>query len=91
MSQRIYFGVGEVAQQMGVGPRMISDLLYARKISIERCPVVAGRRLIPSDYLAEIERVLRCQKEDANAEPASVGGPEPSVAPSMRCADDQEK
>jgi hypothetical protein len=24
-----------------------------------RCPIIAGRRLIPSDYVPEIERVLR--------------------------------
>jgi hypothetical protein len=67
MAARIYMSVGDVAERMGIEPRVISDLLYTRKLSIDRCPVVAGRRLIPCDYLPKIERVLRSQKEDANS------------------------
>jgi hypothetical protein len=54
-----YFTVSEVARQMGVPPRVISDLFYRRRLDDARCPILGGRRLIPSDYLSEVERVLR--------------------------------
>ena len=75
MSRTVYFGVGEVARQTGVEPRVISDLLYSRKLSIDRCPIVAGRRLIPSDYVPEIKRVLDSnEKDDVVAETAAKAG-----------------
>ena len=43
----------------GAKPKDISDLFYQRKIDISRCPVVAGRRLIPPDLVAEIAAALR--------------------------------
>jgi hypothetical protein len=54
-----HFTVSEVARQKGVAPRVISDLFYARRLDDRRCPIVGGRRLIPADYLTDIERVLR--------------------------------
>jgi hypothetical protein len=38
---------------------VISDLFYARRLDDRRCPIVGGRRLIPDDYLPEVESVLR--------------------------------
>ena len=73
MASPVFLSVGEVAQDAGVEPRVISDLLYARKLSTERCPIVGGRRLIPSDYLPEIKRVLHgTQKADATTETVGV-------------------
>ena len=51
--------VSEAARRLGAKPKDISDLFYQRRLDDERCPVIAGRRLIPEDYLAEIEAVLR--------------------------------
>jgi hypothetical protein len=51
--------VSQAARLWGIPPRLISDLFYARRLDDRRCQVVAGRRLIPADYLTEIERVLR--------------------------------
>jgi hypothetical protein len=51
--------VSDVARLKGVAPRVISDLFYARRLEDLRCPIVGGRRLIPADYVTEIERVLR--------------------------------
>jgi hypothetical protein len=52
--------VSEVARRIpGARPKDISDLLYRRRLDDARCPIVGGRRLIPLDYLPEIERVLR--------------------------------
>lgn len=47
--------VSDVGRRYGVPPRVISDLFYARKLDDRRCPIVGGRRLIPEDYLPEIE------------------------------------
>ncbi len=51
--------VSDVGRRYGVPPRVISDLFYARKLDDRRCPIVGGRRLIPEDYLPEIESALR--------------------------------
>lgn len=70
----VYYSVGEAARRIGVTPRIISDLLYARKIGVDCCPVVAGRRLISAHYLAEIERALSSPKDYAAAQTAAVAG-----------------
>ena len=51
--------VSELARRFGVAPQKISELFYRRKLSDSICPVVAGRRLIPTDYVPTVERVLR--------------------------------
>ncbi len=57
--------VGDLARDIGerigreVPPRVISDLFYKRVLSDERCPILGGRRLIPRDYIPEVERVLK--------------------------------
>jgi hypothetical protein len=62
---RIYMTVSEAAQELGeqlgveVNPRLISDLLYQRKLEIRNCQIVGGHRLIPRDYLPAILEVLQ--------------------------------
>lgn len=70
MSKDSFLSVGEAAERINVAPRTISNALYDRKLDVARCPIVAGRRLIPSAYLDEIARILRrhgSQNEDATA------------------------
>jgi hypothetical protein len=64
--------VSEAARQIGVAPRAISDLFYARRLDDERCPVVGGRRLIPLDYLPVVEAALRAAGRLLTAESAPV-------------------
>jgi hypothetical protein len=66
--------VSEVARRIaGARPKDISDLFYQRRLDDLRCPIVGGRRLIPAEYVPEIEAVLR----KAGRLP---GGPEASGA-----------
>jgi DNA-binding transcriptional regulator YdaS (Cro superfamily) len=58
MDKATYTSVSAVARRLGVTPTMISNLFYRRILSDEICPVIDGRRLIPSHYVLEIERLL---------------------------------
>ena len=51
--------ISALARQYGVPPPVLSRLFYQRVLDDEKCPVVNGRRVIPADYVAEIERILR--------------------------------
>jgi hypothetical protein len=51
--------MGEIADKYGIRPRHISDLFYARQLDGKRCPVVNGRRLIPTNYVPKIVQALR--------------------------------
>ncbi len=51
--------VGDVARQLGVRPSRITQLFYERRLRDDLCPVVAGRRLIPPDYVQFIAMELR--------------------------------
>jgi hypothetical protein len=53
------FVVSDVARLLGCNPKDISDLFYQRKLDVDRCPIVGGRRLVPEDYLPEIKAVLQ--------------------------------
>ena len=53
------FTVSDVGRRFGVPPRVISDLFYARKLDDRSCPIIGGRRLIPSEYLPEVEAALQ--------------------------------
>ncbi len=46
-----YLSVSEAARRLKARPRDISDLFYRRKLRDDLCPILAGRRLIPKDYL----------------------------------------
>jgi hypothetical protein len=53
-----YLSISQAADELGVKPRVISDLLYARDLELNRCPVFAGRRVIEKNYLPALRRVL---------------------------------
>jgi hypothetical protein len=63
--------VSEAARRIGAKPRDISDLFYARRLDDARCPVIGGRRLIPVDYLPELEAALRGARKLPAREEAS--------------------
>ncbi len=50
--------VSELAREWGCRPRDISDAFYARKLDESRCQFIAGRRLIPLDYVSTVREVL---------------------------------
>lgn len=56
--------VGEAATQLASGagqkinPRRISQALYTGAVDTDRCPVVAGRRLIPRDMLPALGEAI---------------------------------
>jgi hypothetical protein len=52
-----------------VKPRDISDLFYRRVLNDEYCRIVAGRRLIPRDYLSIIRWALRKSGKPVAPEP----------------------
>ena len=54
-----HLSVSEVARRLEARPRDISDLFYRRALRDDLCPIVAGRRLIPEDYLDVIAMVLK--------------------------------
>ena len=54
-----YVSVGDVARRLGVRPAQITDLFYKRLLRDDLCPIVAGRRLIPPDYVEIIAAELR--------------------------------
>ena len=53
--------VGSAAARYGISPSALSILFYRRAFPGQdvACPVVAGRRMIPTDFLPTIENVLR--------------------------------
>ncbi len=53
-----YLSITQTANKLGIPPRILSDLFYGRVLSEDRCPMFAGRRAIPEDYIPEIRRVL---------------------------------
>jgi hypothetical protein len=54
-----YLSVSEAARRLGAKPKDISDLFYRRALRDDLCPIVAGRRLIPDDYLDIIRLALK--------------------------------
>lgn len=50
--------ISDLARELGCRPRDISDAFYARLLDESQCPSVAGRRLIPREYVPTIKRVL---------------------------------
>lgn len=58
--------VSEVARLIGAKPKDISDLFYRRELRDDLCPIVAGRRIIPEDYVETIRRVLIRQGKPVN-------------------------
>lgn len=54
-----YLSVSEAARRLKARPKDISDLFYRRRLRDDLCPIVAGRRLIPEDYLDRLAQVLK--------------------------------
>ena len=50
--------ISDLARELGCRPRDISDAFYARFLDETQCPSIAGRRLIPREYVPTIRRVL---------------------------------
>lgn len=50
----------EISRRTGhtIPPHTISNLFYRRQLDDLRCPIVGRSRLIPEDYLPNIERVV---------------------------------
>jgi hypothetical protein len=42
--------------------RHISDLIFQRRLNLEQCPVLAGRRLLPLSMIPEIMRLLQARR-----------------------------
>lgn len=55
--------VSDAARELNVRPRDISDLFYQRVLDDERCPVLSHRRVIPRDYLPDIQQALRLRQQ----------------------------
>lgn len=51
----------ELTAKLGqeIKPRDISTRFYLRELRDDLCPIIGGRRLIPADYLPQIEAALR--------------------------------
>jgi hypothetical protein len=62
----------EIRRERGgrVTPRILTDLLYRRILSEDRCPLVGARRMIPRDYIAEVTAVLEARGYIPSAEVA---------------------
>lgn len=60
-----YMIVSEVARAIqgatgeSVNPRDISTLFYQRALRDDLCPIVGGRRMVPADYVPQVENALR--------------------------------
>jgi hypothetical protein len=54
-----FLTVGQAAERLGARPKDISDAFYRRQLNERLCPIWGGRRMIPEDYLPELERILR--------------------------------
>ncbi len=63
--QRDYLYLTEVADVLGVAPKVLSDLLYRGIIDRQRCPLLGRRRAIPVDYLPEVLAALRRARQTA--------------------------
>lgn len=57
-----FLSVSEAARRLGMRPKDISDAFYQRRLRDDLCPIVAGRRLIPDDYLEQIARTLKLSR-----------------------------
>lgn len=58
-----FLSVSEAARRLGVRPKDISDAFYQRRLRDDLCPIIAGRRLIPDDYLEQIAKTLKLPRK----------------------------
>lgn len=67
-----FISTSDLARQLGVAPRCISDLFYQRKVDDSLAPIVAGRRVIRTPLIPAIEEQLRKAGHLPAAEVASA-------------------
>ncbi len=55
-----FASIGEVAQEIGVNPKVLSDFLYRRPpgLDLDECPRVGTRRIIARKYIPRLKRLL---------------------------------
>jgi hypothetical protein len=51
--------VADFARQVGVKPRIISDLIYDQRLPQARLQKIGGRWIFPADFVAEAETLVR--------------------------------
>ena len=54
-----FYSITELADKFGCSPNCISQLFWKRVVDPERCTIKAGRKLIPENYVSQVERALR--------------------------------
>lgn len=59
MDQNRPLSTGEVARLLGVHPHQVAQIFYEGRLKDDRCPIVGGRRIIPSSYVEIIAMELR--------------------------------
>ena len=57
--QNEHLTVGEVAKRLGVKSAHLTRLFYDGVFRDDICPIVCGRRIIPTSYLPEIRAALK--------------------------------
>ena len=73
--------VSEVARLLGAKPKDISDLFYARELRDDIAPIVAGRRLIPENYVEVIRTVLQRNERQVSQQPIRTFADNPHNPP----------
>ncbi|MGL4944446.1 MAG: hypothetical protein ACRC46_14795 [Thermoguttaceae bacterium] len=63
-----FYGISEAAERLNAKPRDVTNLFYDRQLNCDLCPVVSGRRIIPSSYLVQIAWALRRANKQVNYE-----------------------
>ena len=53
-----YLSITETADLCGVAPGLVSSLFYRRRLDKSRCVRVAGRTLLPREYVENVVRPL---------------------------------
>lgn len=71
--------VSQVARLLGAKPKDISDLFYSRELRDDIAPIVAGRRLIPEDYVETIRTALQRNGRQVAQQPIHNPEPEPHM------------
>lgn len=66
--------VGELARRLGVRPVQITQLFYERRLRDDLAPIVAGRRLIPPDYVTVIAMELQRRGIEVRTSGATTAG-----------------
>lgn len=72
-----FLSIGEAAQLVGIPAGKLSVWFYRGFLDGSSCPVIAGRRVIPSSFLKEIRekaiQIARRQREGKQGKAQAVG------------------